>query len=78
MRSSNTIALLITIPESEMMPRIVKNPKIDSESVGGYGLKSTKERLQLAYPDRHTLEIGEVQNIYNVELLINTNEGNNS
>ena len=53
-------------------------PKIDLDRVGGYGLKSTKERLQLAYPDRHALEIGEVQNTYNVELIINTDESNNS
>ena len=53
-------------------------PKIDLDSVGGYGLKSTKERLQLAYHNRHTLEISETQNAYNVELIINTNEGNNS
>ena len=53
-------------------------PKIDSENIGGYGLKSTKERLQLAYPDRHSLEIEETKHIFNVTLIINTDEGTNS
>ncbi|MCO4820854.1 MAG: histidine kinase [Flavobacteriaceae bacterium] len=53
-------------------------PKLDLDSVGGYGLKSTKERLQLAYSKRHSLEIEENQNSFNVTLIINTDEGNNS
>lgn len=53
-------------------------PKIDLDRIGGYGLKSTKERLQLAYPKRHSLEIEENQNSFNVTLIINTDEGNNS
>lgn len=53
-------------------------PKIDLDRAGGYGLKSTKERLQLAYPDKHTLEIEEDQQIFKVTLIINTDEGNNS
>ena len=53
-------------------------PKIDSESIGGYGLKSNKERLQLAYPNRHLLEIEETQHHFNVTLTIDTDEGNNS
>ncbi|MBV1923051.1 MAG: histidine kinase [Flavobacteriaceae bacterium] len=53
-------------------------PKIEFETIGGYGLKSTNERLQLAYPNKHILEIKEEQNIYNVSLIINTDEGNNS
>lgn len=52
-------------------------PKIDTGSIGGYGLKSTKERLQLAYPNCHSLEIIEEQTIFNVILKINTDEGNN-
>lgn len=53
-------------------------PKIDLDRVGGYGLKSTKERLLLAYPDQHSLEIEEAPHIFNVTLIINTDEGNNS
>jgi len=53
-------------------------PKIDFDRIGGYGLKSTKERLQLAYAKRHSLEIEENQNSFNVTLIINTDEGNNS
>ncbi|OUS02869.1 hypothetical protein A9Q86_02135 [Flavobacteriales bacterium 33_180_T64] len=53
-------------------------PKLVSDSVGGYGLKSTKERLRLAYPGRYSLDIGESEYIFNVTLILNTNEGNNS
>jgi len=53
-------------------------PKIDLDNIGGYGLKSTKERLLLAYPNKHRLKISETQNEYNVELIINTDESNNS
>ncbi len=53
-------------------------PKIDLDRAGGYGLKSTKERLQLAYPNKHSLEIEEDRNIFKVTLMINTDEGNNS
>lgn len=53
-------------------------PKIDLDCLGGYGLKATKERLKLAYPNRHSLEIEEGQNIFNVELIISTDESNNS
>ena len=41
---------------------------------GGYGLQATKERLQLAYPNTHQLEIIESSNQYKVTLKLNTNE----
>lgn len=44
---------------------------------GGFGLSSNNERLKLAYPEKHTLSIDH-GNTYLVELIIKTNEGNNS
>ncbi|MCD7925398.1 MAG: histidine kinase [Bacteroides sp.] len=35
---------------------------------GGLGLKNIRRRLELLYPDRHTLEIEENENIYKVNL----------
>ncbi len=52
-------------------------PKIGVTHVGGYGLKATKERLQLRYPNKHSLEIDETAHIFNVTLTIHTDESNN-
>ncbi len=53
-------------------------PKLNPEQTGGYGLKATKERLALAYPDTHKLTIQETEEMYVVELKINTHESNHS
>jgi len=44
---------------------------------GGYGLSATKDRLDLAYANRHTLVIKE-NKTYFIRLKIETNESNNS
>lgn len=46
-------------------------PKIEGNSVGGYGLKSTKDRLELAYPNKHSLVIVE-EHTYTATLSIET------
>jgi len=46
-------------------------PSIGELHVGGYGLQSTKERLQLAYPNTHLLDIVN-EETYTVTLKINT------
>jgi LytS/YehU family sensor histidine kinase len=45
---------------------------------GGYGLQATKDRLDLAYPNSHQLEINQNTNQYNVNLKLNTNESTNN
>ena len=75
------IHIIIDISEPTTFIFKIKNstpPTIDTHAVGGYGLKSTAERLQLAYPDRHSLRIKNEHEVYSVELIINTNEGNYS
>lgn len=52
-------------------------PNIGVRQVGGYGLKATKERLQLRYPGQHSLEIEETSDNYKLTLTINTDESNN-
>ena len=47
-------------------------PKLTSNQLGGYGLKATKDRLELAYPNNHSLNIIQSNNLYAVELTINT------
>jgi sensor histidine kinase YesM len=53
-------------------------PKLSTNQLGGYGLKATKDRLELAYPNNHSLHITEGKDLYAVELTINTNESNHS
>jgi len=52
-------------------------PIIGDLQSGGYGLQSTKERLQLAYPNAHFLEIINGDS-YAVTLKIDTYASNNS
>ena len=52
-------------------------PKIGVKHVGGYGLKATKERLRLRYPNKHLLVIEETAQHFNVTLTIHTDESNN-
>jgi sensor histidine kinase YesM len=48
--------------------------KITKDSASGIGLNIIKRRLELLYPDSHTLIINEVNNNFKVSLSINTNE----
>ncbi len=52
-------------------------PNIGKIHSGGYGLQSTKERLQLAYPNTHSLEILNKET-FAVTLKIDTHASNNS
>ncbi len=52
----------------------VKNkiyPKKEKLEAGGFGLENVKQRLELIYPDNHTLEIKEENGFYEVDLCIN-------
>jgi LytS/YehU family sensor histidine kinase len=53
-------------------------PKLTTNQLGGYGLKATKDRLELTYPNNHSLNIIESKDLYAVELTIKTNESNHS
>lgn len=48
-------------------------PELEAEKQGGYGLKSTIEHLELAYPKRHALEMIKAGGLYRVKLEIETN-----
>lgn len=49
----------------------ITNNRSSVKSEGGFGLKNLKERLQLTYPGRHSLEITETDNTFKVHMQIN-------
>jgi two-component system LytT family sensor kinase len=51
-----------------------KSLKMNKDSSGGVGLKIIKRRLELLYPDRHTLLIQEADDQFKVSLSVNTYE----
>jgi sensor histidine kinase YesM len=53
-----------------------KHPKLSNEQIGGYGIQSTKDRLQLAYPNKHQLNIKENNTTYSTTLNLQTDESN--
>ena len=50
--------------------------KAIQQKTGGYGLKAVKERLRLAYPQKHAL-ICQAGDSYSVNLEIETDESDN-
>lgn len=51
-----------------------KTQNITKDNSSGIGLSNIKRRLELIYPDKHTLQIEEENGTYKVSLSINTNE----
>ncbi|MCE7990633.1 MAG: histidine kinase [Roseivirga sp.] len=46
---------------------------VDQEESSGIGLKNIKQRLEMVYPQRHSLSITSEENEFRVELMIDTN-----
>lgn len=65
--------------DNEGIVFIIKNTKPRKEQPatgnGGIGLRNLRQRLQLLYPDRHTLDIHETERCFRVELLIHPDAG---
>ncbi len=48
-----------------------EDQRLEGQETGGIGLKNLKRRLELQYPDRHTLEIQETKEEFGVKLTVN-------
>lgn len=66
------IKLTFTIDHNSLTFNIFNNkPELINENLkGGIGIKNVKRRLHLIYPNKHTLEIHETKETYNVNLKI--------
>ncbi|MFD1140383.1 sensor histidine kinase [Larkinella insperata] len=67
------ITVTVTVQNSRVNLRVF-NRKVrvhyDAETAGGIGLKNTRTRLHLMYPNRHTLAISNTANGFTVDLTI--------
>ncbi|GAB3331651.1 histidine kinase [Larkinella ripae] len=67
------IRIAITLPENKLQ-LFVFNRKVrvfhGDETAGGIGIENTRARLQLIYPDRHTLVINDTADGFSVDLTI--------
>lgn len=78
---NSVISIDIDISSEDRFVFKIKNsipPKLNNSISGGYGLKATKNRLALAYPNQHSLIIKETEDMYFVELIISADESNYS
>ncbi len=68
------ITISIKIENNELIlitENSVFNNKPEFENDSGIGLSNVKRRLQLLYPNEHSLEIKEIDNKYKVHLTLN-------
>jgi len=71
LRKDAYVYLDITTTESEIQFRIENNfDKTEVSESTGIGLKNLKRRLELVYPNQHTLAFFETENVYKVELTL--------
>ncbi len=54
----------------EVTSYIKEEPPMEEASSGGLGLSNIRRRLELLYPGKHRLEINELDNLYQVNLII--------
>ena len=68
------IRIFLNVDKDLLTFRVINSIKKDMESKeypeGGIGLKNIKRRLELLYPEKHTLKISEDSDVYSVELCI--------
>jgi LytS/YehU family sensor histidine kinase len=76
-KNSNTAPISIKLESNAQIFRFeLSNPIRDKQnesldSAGGIGLKNVNRRLELIYPNRHSLNISSLNNIFNVQLTLN-------
>ncbi len=74
-KENSTISIIIRITGNEIH-LLVSNPILRQEKqlneATGIGIQNTRRRLELLYPERHTLEVGSENNHFNVHLTLIT------
>ncbi|WP_412987333.1 sensor histidine kinase [Pontimicrobium sp. IMCC45349] len=71
-KGNTEVKIVIFVQENELQficSNLIGSMKVDAEN-SGIGLKNTKERLQLLYPDKHTLIVNEDNDRYVVNLTL--------
>jgi len=69
------IHIVVDVSKSNRLLFTIENsvhPSLDNQQIGGYGLQATKDRLQLAYPSMHQLDIEVTEVRYTVTLTLHT------
>jgi sensor histidine kinase YesM len=69
------IHIVLDITKSNRLLFTIENsvhPTLENQQIGGYGLQATKERLLLAYPSLHQLDIESSKECYAVTLNLHT------
>jgi len=73
---SDYIKIQLTANETQIGFSIENNKgTLHRGDVGGIGLANAKRRLELAYPDRHTLTVDDSEHSFKVDLKIDTDSG---
>jgi len=70
----NEISIKITFADNKIKlhcSNIISDKTASKDSCGGIGLTNVKRRLNLIYPNKHKLEIKELNNIFTVNLTLN-------
>jgi hypothetical protein len=73
-KSSGTILIIITFDGKQLIFRTENNialrEKTEEEKNGGIGIANVEKRLQLIYPEKHSLEYHEDNGVFKLELRI--------
>jgi sensor histidine kinase YesM len=56
--------------DGQLQFTIINNKSAVGPATGGFGLKNLRQRLQLAYPERHALEVSETESTFAVTMKI--------
>lgn len=73
LRKDAYVSINLTSTEKEIYFEVVNNFDVsiqDKEDSKGIGLNNLKRRLELAYPNKHSLILGENENVYKAELVL--------
>lgn len=77
-KNEGTIQIYISFNGNQLIFKTVNNiarrEKTDTEQNGGIGIKNVEKRLELIYPEHHSLEYGEKDGVFRLEMRIELNK----